>query len=154
MFNAHRINRLAISALVSAALILLLSAPGGASAAFSTIKMGEPKTFGDCTLRASVEVDQLGFWDDAARAAGVANCTERHAKTEFEVILKKNGAVWTTSGVATFTNSFGTGPTWRRSPTRYLNAPQCFDLQAVVKVTISGLGSNYVTSGSPKRECS
>ena len=107
------------------------------------------KAFGDCTITARTYVDG-GY----VIAGGNITCGYRHSTSWGRVHLKVNGAEATTPRDATYSNSYGWGNNWGWTPWVYNGVGRCNSWQAVVEVWISGLGSTYVTTGSPRTYCS
>lgn len=110
--------------------------------------------FGDCKLSVWMEAvytyTGYGKYLDV-RGVGSVPCSNRHASTTATVELKKAFSTVRTAST-TFTNSYGLGT--RHLQTAYDIRPSgCDYYQAVMKVAISGLGSTYVTTGSPDWLC-
>jgi hypothetical protein len=145
----HSPLRVLLLALVAA--LLFAAAPAtSASASYSTLKSAS-KTWGDCTMRVNLSRELVYQNGDRFRAGGNISCTQRHLWTTTKVTLKRNtiGVVGNTSSSS---NSYGMGTNWLYA---IFQAPRfaCYNYQVLVEFSVAGLGSNYLTSGSPATYC-
>ncbi len=111
-------------------------------------------TAGDCTLTAALDKATLFSWK--VFGSGNVSCSLRHSSTQVTTTLKASNGTssWNVATAATtFTNSFGTGSRWLQTSTTAFSCNPALYYQVVVSSTISGLGSYYVTTGSPKKVC-
>jgi len=132
-------------ALAAGVIASLLLANAGTAFAASGYASWQYASYGDCTLMSAVYQD-----NGVVYGGGNANCSARHATTRAYVTLKQNGTAIAPPAIAEFSNSFGMG-------SRVLWTPgypgRCQNWQTVTTFYISGLGTTYLTSGSPKMVC-
>lgn len=134
------------------ALVLTCMLATGTAWAQTPVDTGT-KTFADCTIRAQITTDPMGdAWGSLkVRARGQLVCQKRHPKVTMTVQLKRFGYVVHQYKVPTMDNWKGTGTDrWYQTDwfqLHYLDGSVPY--QAVVTVTLSDVGSSYVTTGIP-----
>jgi len=109
-------------------------------------------TQGDCRVTAALSRATMFGWK--VFAGGNVKCTLQHPSTSTVTYLKATNGVtsWVVQGQqTTFYNSFGMGDRWLYTQSFSCNPNLLYS--AVVSTTVSGVGSFYATSGSPRRVC-
>ena len=119
-------------------------------------------TIGDCTLSAKLLVDSDAVTQSGGSAkqpsfsvegVGDVRCLTTKVSISAELLLQRNGeTVERTSGIWMNTRSLGGRSIWTQ-PYVGNTLPGCGSFQSVLNVTIHGLGSASVVSGTPVYKC-
>jgi len=116
-----------------------------ANAATTTVA-SKSATVSDCNLYTSVKIN-----GGVISGFGAVSCTHSHSTLNAKVELKLNG---TTAKVGTITGSYNPLMGTVNAYGQYqLSVGQCVTAQAVLSWNVSGIGTGYITTGTPKTIC-
>lgn len=137
-----RLPRVIAATLVATAAAVALTASPASATINTTTAPYKDWTWGDCTMRVGYHVRP----DHLATAGTTVTCRSRH-NTQAILRLKRNGSVVAAQPSGLWSNAFGFGSTEVFTPT--YTTPGGANWQVQMDITISGLGTASVTSGSP-----
>ena len=137
------IRQFAITTLVGFGLLAVTISPASAAVAMPV----HTKALGDCTLSTHVTLPTV----TSAIGNGSVTCSKSHSSIALTTVLKVTRTDGSVVGPTASVNAANTTAT--RAATVAQGYRGCVLVQSVVTVTISGLGSDYQTTGKPMSSC-
>src|SRR3954447_11252140 len=133
----------AVTLLAGVGLLAATVAPASASVTLPA----HTKVFGDCTLATHVSLPTV----TSAVGGGSVTCSKAHSSIALTTVLKVTRTDGSVVGPTASANA--TNATAAKATTVAQGFQGCVLVQSVVTVTVSGLGSDYQTTGKPMSSC-